>query len=682
MNKTGFGQVIETIKKLIVLNGIFLILMSLYRSFFFVYFANFAELKGLYTYVLKAFLLGARYDLAIIAYINSLVTVTLLLVWGLKSTTAFNIWKTALKYYYTLMYSLIFLVLATDFGFYLYFKNHINILIFGILEDDTKALFSSIYQNYPVVKVSVGFAAFIAFINWIIRKTVDSIKSIALDTAVYGLPVRVIFVFCLLAGNFMAVRGSFRLFPLGVMDAAISSNDFINKLSLTGVHTLQEALEARAKEGRQADFVKNMGYENNIEQAFADLLDVDKLKINKKEPEKSLVRKTEENKTAEKIRPNVVVLMCESFGTDLSKYNSKDFNVLGELKRHFDEDYLFLKFLSGDIGTIGSLETLLYDVPKRPESKAISQSKYGYDIQPSGAAFPFKRAGYETIVMYGGNANWRNMQSVIKNLGFDTIEGEGAMDPSYPRNQWGVYDGYLLEHIYKKLNNNDGKPKFICVMTTSNHPPYSLPPGYKTLPLNVPENLNKRITGNRNLAMQRFATYQYANEMLGEFVTKIKQSELGKNTIIAITGDHNFWDVFDYTSKDALDHFSVPLYLYIPAGLKPKDFDPGTPGSHKDIMPTLYNLSLSGAQYVSIGNDMFNKQASHVGFNSVNMIISKEGAVMYGGPNTSYYEWDTNDNRMLNAKQEQPYHKDMIKHYKAALAATDYLIKHPSGARQ
>jgi hypothetical protein len=40
------------------------------------------------------------------------------------------------------------LILCVDFGFYSYFQNHINILIFGIFEDDTKALFSTLAKNY------------------------------------------------------------------------------------------------------------------------------------------------------------------------------------------------------------------------------------------------------------------------------------------------------------------------------------------------------------------------------------------------------------------------------------------------------------------------------------------------------------------------------------------------------
>ena len=53
----------------------------------------------------------------------------------------------------------------------------------------------------------------------------------------------------------------------------------------------------------------------------------------------------------------------------------------------------------------------------------------------------------------------------MPNLGFDVIEGAESMDSKYLKNQWGVYDEFLFDHIYKKLNSNNEKPKFIFALT-------------------------------------------------------------------------------------------------------------------------------------------------------------------------------------------------------------------------
>jgi phosphoglycerol transferase MdoB-like AlkP superfamily enzyme len=353
--------------------------------------------------------------------------------------------------------------------------------------------------------------------------------------------------------------------------------------------------------------------------------------------------------------------------------------VLGELKKHFDSDVLFLNFLSGDVGTIGSIETVVLNMPKRPNSKAVTQSKYGFNAYFTGAGVPYKQSGYETIFLYGGNSGWRNVFAFAGKLGFDSVEGAGSMDPKYERNQWGVYDEYLFENIYNKLRANPGKPKFIFAMTTSNHPPYSLPAGYKKLPLEVSGALKDRITGDRKLAQLRFETYQYANQKVGELISRIKASPLGQNTIIAVTGDHNFWSVFDYSSERYLDLDGVPFYLYIPRALRPADIDTGAFGSHLDIMPTLYNLSLSNREYASLGVDMLNPKAGHLAFNADGLVMSGAGALRYLVENNtiSYYDWDRSNGMTLKSAPPDAKHDEMLKHFKSALAVADYIIRHP-----
>nr|WP_250324971.1 hypothetical protein [Campylobacter lari] len=48
--------------------------------------------------------------------------------------------------------------------------------------------------------------------------------------------------------------------------------------------------------------------------------------------------------------------------------------------------------------------------------------------------------------------------------------------------------------------------------------------------------------------------------------------------------------------------YSVPFYLYIPKILQYNiHYDKNRVGSHKDVFPTLYNISLSNVEYISMG---------------------------------------------------------------------------------
>jgi phosphoglycerol transferase MdoB-like AlkP superfamily enzyme len=268
----------------------------------------------------------------------------------------------------------------------------------------------------------------------------------------------------------------------------------------------------------------------------------------------------------------------------------------------------------------------------------------------------------------------------VPTLGFDTFEGEGSMDPKYPRNEWGVYDEYLFDYLYGKLAAAaGGKPKFIFAMSTSNHPPYSLPAGYRLLPLAPSPELDRQITGDRTLAGERFKTYQYACQKVGEFISRVKASPLADDTIIAVTGDHNFWSVFDYPAERYLDLDGVPFYLYVPARLRPAAADTSVFGSHIDIMPTLYNLSLSGAGYVGVGVDLLDPGAQHIAYNVDGIVLSKDGGLRYF-PETSAmaaYTWAPGAARHLAAAAAGTVHERLLRHYKAALAVTEYLIRNP-----
>ncbi len=673
----AFSAVYKTVLRLLLLNGIFLFLMSLSRLGFLLYFGDLASLGAQYLYVLKAFVMGFRFDLSVVAYINTIVTLSLLASWSLKRDVYFNYWLSFAKIYYFLMFSAVFLVITVDFGFYSYFQNHINILFFGIFEDDTKALFSTILENYNIALVLAGYALMFFVVYVISDRSLSGLKWPHRENGkLYPLPYKIVFVALVLVANTLAARGSLAMFPLNAMDASISPNVFINKLAINGIHTLFNAVEFRIRENKGYDFVKAMGYEGGENRAFADLLGVKDAKIPVNDPVLSLSRKTRLNRILNKEAPDVVIIMMEGFGSDLIKYNSPEFNVLGELKKHFDSDYVFYNFLSADVGTIGSLEALLLNIPKRPRSKPVTQSKYAFNKYRSAMALPFKNAGYETVFVYGGSAGWRGLDSFLPLAGFDAVDGQGSMEQSYLKNQWGVYDEFMFEHINKKLAEKTGRPKMIFALSTSNHPPYSLPPSYKQLPLKVTDGMAKTIAGDKELAKMRFATYQYSSQKLGEFITRVKRSKSGDNTIIAVTGDHNFWDVFEYDSSGYIGQYGVPLYIYYPKKFGRLKYNPDACGSHMDIMPTVYNLALSGAEYTALGSDMFDGAAYHFGANSEGFAVEGGAALKYF-PDKGTVEFLRREKRALSPSPETGRHTELLKRYKASLAVADYMLKHP-----
>jgi len=673
----------QFVKKIITLNIIFALIMTIYRIIFTFYYSDWSELSQYFGDLMQAFILGVRYDCAVLAYINSLVTLLFIIFWFIDSQKLFVKFVKSLKYYYTVFFGCIVTLLCIDFGFYSYFQNHMNILMFGVFEDDTKALFSTLVENYPVVWVGIGFILIFVFV-YVLTKLIVEKKVIGYYIEKTKIYIKIILALILLSVNFIMARGSFGLFPLGVDNAEISKNTFINKVAINGIYTLQAAIEARSKE-KDRNYISDMGYsQDNMAKAFADFLNVDISSIDNQKPEKSLIKTTKYNKDIEETRPNVIFIMMEALGTDLMHYNTENFNVLGEFKKHLDEDIVFYRFLPANMGTIGSLESAMTNIARLPLSQFLCQSKYAYNKYFYTGPMPYKNSGYETIFMYGGNAGWRNCTSYMPNVGFDKVIGEGSMPNAYERNQWGVYDEYLFDFILRVLDTNDNS-KFMYIMTTSNHPPYSLPSKYKQpYPLEINEQLKKNITGDKTLSKMRFATYQYSCQKVGEFLTKLKNSKFADNTIVAITGDHNFWNTFSYPLERKLDEMSVPFYLYIPKKLQPnKKIDANNiVGSHTDILPTLYNISLSNTNYWATGTDLLSDEAEkNIASNCLGSIMTKDNFAIYdfASGKEKYYTWNKEKPREIVPAEQNDEHKNMVKHYKSSVAIAYYMLTNDGG---
>ncbi len=660
MNNIIMSKVLNILKKLLLAHLLFLVVMSLFRVVFFTYFSPLNSLEGFYLDILNAFFLGFRIDLTVIGYIQVLPTLVLILLYYIKKEFLLELFNKFLIYYLFVCYIVISLFLCADFGFYSYFKDHINILFFGLFDDDTKALMVTFWQNYNVILILTVFFIYVISLFLIVKKIV-SLENKNYNSF-FGLKISSLIFLILFILNFLIIRGTLGMYPLGKMIPNVSTNDFINKVSHNGFRAFTNALSAREKYlSRKYDLLKATGYEKNIEKAFEVYTGTSD--INKENLLKNITYKT---KKIDNNEYNVVVVMVESFGMPILKYQSEEFNILGRLKKHFEEDTLFTNFISAGDGTISSLQALLLNITHRPKSFAFSQSIYKQTSFTYSPAFLYNKEGYETTFIYGGDLTWRNLGNFVKFQGYKNIEGKINIfehlknktkvkdDYFHP---WGIYDEYLMSHIFNKLENSKQK-QFIVALTTNNHPPYNVPKDYKRNSLVFSENLKNHITGDLDLAKQRFASYAYAVDQVGAFLDKFKESKFKDNTIVVVTADNNTIDgIMKYDENELLNSKNIPLYFYIPKSLKEKlQINTKVAGSHKDIFPTLYNLTLKDKEYLSIGKNLFDKDEKHYGFNG-SMIV--------------------NHNKQIEKLEnlEDKTNSELLNYYKANLAIVEYLIK-------
>jgi phosphoglycerol transferase MdoB-like AlkP superfamily enzyme len=567
-------------------------------------------------------------------------------------------------------------------AFFAYFKDHYNLMIFGFFEDDTIALIKTILSDYRFYFLVLIFIILSLGIFKLSAWTYKELKynERIFNTLYWKNSKKFITILLIVFINFICARGSFSMFPLGLFYSQISPNQFINKLCVNPVHPLADAVYFKIKNSQNAVNLKEIFKYKNEDEIIKDLQILSEYK--EATTLNDIINKvTKENRKLETNKPNVVLIVMEGFGEVPVLNNSKEFDVLGELKQHFNKDTVFYNFLAAGFITIHAIESITLGIPQRPYVNQITQTQDAFCQFSSSMVLPYKKAGYRSAALYGGSMTWRDLEGFFKVQGFDDIIGEGNIHvEAKDRHSWGINDDKLFELVEKQLFDEDIKePKFIFAMTTQTHPPYKIPDDYNALPLEIPLSIQKMMSAkdlkNKNL----FKVYQYANRQLAKFISDVKKSKFADNTIIAVTGDHNLRELSNYVPEETFLRYAVPFYIYIPQQIK-KDLDiqkinTNVFGSQMDIMPTLYNLSLSSAPYFSIGNNLLDCE-DNIALNVDGVVLRNNIAIKYNFVDDTIQSFSFNNkDKKLSFTDETEENLLLKKYYKAILTISDLFVK-------
>ena len=376
-------------------------------------------------------------------------------------------------------------------------------------------------------------------------------------------------------------------YPLRRNNAQVSVIEMLNKTVPNGSIAFAWAL---------SDFHKNKELEKVPGNELHELLKQANLD--------SLYGKTPKNDWLAENKPNVIFCLMESMGQNMLTYDHlPETDLLGSLRKHFQKDFVFRRFISEDIHTIQSFSALFFISP----IPNLSTSMLSHEKLPDTPFENYKKAGYKTIFVTPGTKTWEKMGDYLKVQGIDEIYDQTDLMDRYKLtdvSEWGVPDEYAFRFANEWLEKKSEQPLFIVILSVTNHPPFAVPDGYKPLPVKPTPALKARGdfgAQGETIVMQ---TYQYATNALGNFIDRVISSKEGDKTIIAATGDHKMQRMKEFLLREQFNEYAVPFYLHIPETVKDNvrfKYDPRRIGSHKDIMPTLYHFSLSDKEYLAVG---------------------------------------------------------------------------------
>jgi len=555
-------------------------------------FSDANTLSGSLGFIDDLLLRGARFDLKLLA-------AWLLLAWGL----ALPALLLPSRWFRVLIGGLLGLGLAaflwlelTDIGYLAYYRKPIDVLIFGLLQDDTRAILETMKANRQLWLLLLLFPPLLAFWLWLWRRWTSRFASRCPEW-------RGLSLWWLLSALLLAVlaRGSLDSFPLQRKHASVSNNAFINSLVMNGMFNLYYAWRDHSVNNEAAfrrDTLRHYGL-SSLDELLA------RAGYSAERPLKRFSRAQLPNGLGPL---HVVFVQMEGWSAEIARRDAPDNPVLGRFRRHADEDHFFTRFFANTYGTNPSIESLLLNAPVTPLSQSVArQTRFSMSN-----VLPFRRAGYRTLFLSGGYASWRNHDLFWPLQGFDRYLGrseiEARFDVDASDNPWGVYDQYVFDYLEQELEqaDADGRPLFSFVLTTNNHPPVRLPADYRRPPFK-PSLWGFDDRDEEKLSL--LSGYHYQSDQLGAFLDWLKASPLRDRVIVVATGDHPLRTFIDRSSvTERYLRYAVPAYLYVPEALdRLQGIDESLPGSHNDLFPTLFELALPGAGYFAFGTPLMEK---------------------------------------------------------------------------
>lgn len=299
---------------------------------------------------------------------------------------------------------------------------------------------------------------------------------------------------------------------------------------------------------------------------------------------------------------NVVVILGESYALwpALPKYQAMglaDESLRLEQSANSCKTSLMLAHGTGTMSAVNGFVTGLAEAGITEENMPESyRSRYG-----TGIGKIMKDAGYTTVFWYGGMPSWRDIKNYVLAQNFDECYCSSDFDYT-GGNAWGCPDKTLFERVYEYIDSHTKQKTFHIILTTSNHPPYTINLAKEGFDKNkVLKKLPDDIA-NDDKTLNELGHIWYADMAMGSFVRSTEK--LKPDTLFVVTGDHAERFTFSKNVDDKT-YSAIPCIIY-GQGVQKNWLKSDATGCAMQLLPTLAELvGTPSMQYSSILPSIF-----------------------------------------------------------------------------
>lgn len=609
---------------------IFLALLTLMRIGFYSYFNHQGNTPGK---VIDAFFLGLRYDLRSV----SILLLVILVLGSLPWLHPFSAGPRIRKFWLALISLValaIFFFYSVDFAHYAYLQQRLNASVLNYLEDAGISM-NMVWQSYPVLRIILGLIVGVLLIRFLVKlswKRIDTGKAVAAKR------VRVAgFIICFLVLGFF-IFGRFNQYPLRWSDAFELNSDYKASLALNPFESFFNTLRFRHS---RYDEKKVRGYVPVIARYFH-IPDAQAAELNFER--KVAVPAADTVKS----RPNVVLVICESFSAYKSSMWGNPLNTTPFFDSLSRQGVFFDHCFTPTYGTARGVWAVITGIPD-VESSVTTASRNPAAVDQHTIINDF--AGYEKYYFIGGSASWANIRGLLKNniRGLRLYEQQDYDAPKI--DVWGVSDKNLFLGANTVLAR-ESKSFFAVIQTADNHRPYTIPGEDAQAFIKV----NPSVDSIKKYGFEEvdeLNAFRYTDFCYRKFIEAAKKEKYFDNTIFIFVGDHGIngdaGNMFPAAwTRQQLTSEHVPLLFYSPR-LQPRRI--GKISSQIDVLPTAAGLCRIPYTNSTLGRDLMDTTLKDFAF------IFDPDYDQYGVVKDGYfYRWRpaSNKQEMVSATDNRP----------------------------
>ncbi len=264
---------------------------------------------------------------------------------------------------------------------------------------------------------------------------------------------------------------------------------------------------------------------------------------------------------------HVVVIEIESLSASfMSSYGNTD-NITPHLDELLNHSVWFSNLYATGTRTVRGLEAMSAALPPLPGESVVRQPE-NKNLYTLGSML--RKKSYEPMFMYGGYGYFDNMNAYFAGNGYAISDRNNfSKENTSFATIWGVADEMLFNEAIKQLDGDskNGVKRFMHIMTTSNHRPYTYPEGRIDIPSKTGRN----------------GAVKYTDWAIHNFLEEAKKKPWFDDTLFIILADHNA----SVAGKISLppNKYIVPALFYAPKMLPPQKID--FMSSQIDIPPTI-----------------------------------------------------------------------------------------------